>query len=221
MTIKQRQLLLTYLGYDPGTIDGLDGQKTRAAVKAFQQDFVGLAVDGVAGAATEKALRHAVAYGMPEKKQITTTEDSTAADKDSLTTDKAGIFWDNLKHFKREEMRCPCGKCGGFPVEPAEKLMRMLDTDIWEHFQAPITIVPLPPNDPHAGGSGVRCQAYNDSLRGSVPNSRHVQGKAADIIVRGFFGSAVKGYCDSLVKAGKLRYCYVIGGGNSVHVDIL
>lgn len=221
MTIKQRQLLLTYLGYDPGTIDGLDGQKTRAAVEAFQQDFVGLAVDGVAGAATEKALRHAVAYGMPEKKQITTTEDSTAADKDSLTTDKAGTFWDNLKHFKREEMRCPCGKCGGFPVEPAEKLMRTLDTDIWEHFQAPITIVPLPPNDPHAGGSGVRCQAYNDSLRGSVPNSRHVQGKAADIIVRGFSGSAVKTYCDSLVKAGKLRYCYVIGGGNSVHVDIL
>ncbi len=146
---------------------------------------------------------------------------TTGHNKDSLATDKTGTFWDDLKHFKREEMRCPCGKCGGFPVEPSEKLMRTLDTDIWEHFQAPITIVPLPPNDPHAGGSGVRCQAYNDSLRGSVPNSRHVQGKAADIIVRGFSGSAVKAYCDSLVKAGKLRYCYVIGGGNSVHVDIL
>lgn len=67
MTTRQVQNLLDYLGYDPGTIDGLDGQKTRAAVKAFQQDFAGLAVDGVAGAATEKALRHAVAYGMPEK----------------------------------------------------------------------------------------------------------------------------------------------------------
>ena len=215
MTIKQQQLLLAYLGYDPGTIDGVNGPKTKAAIKAFQQDFGGLAVDGVAGTATQKAFRHAVAYGMPEREQTTNSEDSSA------TGSKTGTFWDDLRHFKREEMRCPCGKCGGFPVEPAEKLMRTLDADIWEHFQAPITIVPLPPNDPHAGGSGVRCQAYNDSLRGSVPNSRHVQGKAADIIVRGFSGSAVKAYCDSLVKAGKLRYCYVIGGGNSVHVDIL
>ena len=215
MTIKQQQLLLAYLGYDPGTIDGVTGPKTKAAIKAFQQDFGGLAVDGVAGTATQKALRHAVAYGMPEREQATDSKDS------STTDGKTGTFWDDLKHFKREEMRCPCGKCNGFPVEPAEQRMRTLDTDIWEHFQAPITIVPLPPNDPHAGGSGVRCQAYNDSLRGSVPNSRHVQGKAADIIVRGFSGSAVKAYCDSLVRAGKLRYCYVIGGGNSVRVDIL
>lgn len=35
MTIRQIQLLLDYLGYDPGTIDGADGAKTRAAVKAF------------------------------------------------------------------------------------------------------------------------------------------------------------------------------------------
>jgi len=215
MTINQQQLLLAYLGYDPGAIDGVTGPKTKAAIKAFQQDFGGLTVDGVAGTATQKALRHAVAYGMPEREQTTDSKDSSA------TGSKTGTFWDDIKHFKREEMRCPCGKCNGFPVEPAEKLMRTLDTDIWEHFQAPITIVPLPPNDPHAGGSGGRCQTYNDSLRGSVPNSRHVQGKAADIIVRGFSGSAVKAYCDSLVKAGKLRYCYVIGGGNSVHVDIL
>lgn len=214
MTVKQIQALLIYLGYAAGPLDGVDGPQTQAAVKLFQQDFGGLTVDGVAGTATQKALRHAVAYGMPERQQ-------TTDGNDSLATGKTDTFWDDLKHFKREEMRCPCGKCGGFPVEPAEKLMRTLDTDIWEHFQAPITIVPLPPNDPHAGGSGVRCQAYNDSLRGSVPNSRHVQGKAADIIVRGFSGSAVKAYCDSLVKAGKLRYCYIIGGGNSVHVDIL
>lgn len=215
MTVKQIQALLIYLGYAAGPLDGVDGPQTQAAVKLFQQDFGGLAVDGVAGTATQKALRHAVAYGMPERERPTDSKDSSATDS------KTGTFWDELKHFKREEMRCPCGKCGGFQVEPAEKLMRTLDTDIWEHFQAPITIVPLPPNDPHAGGSGVRCQAYNDSLRGSVPNSRHVQGKAADIIVRGFSGSAVKAYCDSLIRAGKLRYCYVIGGGNSVHVDIL
>lgn len=35
MTIRQIQCLLVYLGYDPGAIDGADGQKTRAAVRAF------------------------------------------------------------------------------------------------------------------------------------------------------------------------------------------
>ena len=212
MTTRQIQDLLDFLGYGPVDNDETIGPITQEAVKTFQR-CEGLADDGIPGPLTEAQLLNAVAARRYYK--AGTTENS------GTVCEKTGTFWESLKHFKREEMRCPCGKCGGFPVEPAEKLMRTLDADIWEHFQAPITIVPLPPNNPHAGGSGVRCQAYNDSLRGSVPNSRHVQGKAADIIVRGFSGSAVKAYCDSLVKVGKLRYCYVIGGGNSVHVDIL
>ena len=128
-------------------------------------------------------------------------------------------WWADIRHFKRAEMRCPCGKCNGFPVEPEERLMRILDTDIWEHFNRPIAIIPLSGN-PHAGGSGVRCQAYNDSLPGSVPNSRHTQGKAADIIVSGFSGEMVNAYCQTLVARGVLNYAYQIGGGQSVHVDI-
>ena len=62
MTTKQIQLLLTYLEYDPGPIDGLDGANTRDAVKAFQR-AEGLTVDGVAGMQTEKALLDAVANG--------------------------------------------------------------------------------------------------------------------------------------------------------------
>ena len=127
MTIRQIQLLLDYLGYDPGTIDGADGAKTRAAVKAFQRDFGGLTVDGIAGTATEKALRHAIAYGMPEKKK------QTAAAEDSAAT-KTGTFWDDIQYFKRSEFRCPCGKCGGFPVEPKEGIVRAVDRmrgDFW------------------------------------------------------------------------------------------
>lgn len=52
MTTKQIQLLLTYLEYDPGPIDGLDGANTRDAVRAFQR-AEGLTVDGVAGAEPE------------------------------------------------------------------------------------------------------------------------------------------------------------------------
>lgn len=216
MTIKQIQALLIYHGFDPGTPDGIMGKKTAEAVRQFQAR-VGLTADGVPGELTQKALRTYMDTPMPEKpaesQQEAVTEDNPAL---------AGHppWWKTIKHFTPMEMRCPCGRCGGFPKEPEEKLMRILD-DIREHFEVPITIVPLPPNNPHAGGSGVRCQAYNDSLSGSVPNSRHVQGKAADIIVRGFSGSAVEAYCQSLVKQGRLRYCYVIGGGNSVHIDIL
>ena len=36
MTTKQVQCLLAYLGYDPGGIDGVDGQKTRQAIRNFQ-----------------------------------------------------------------------------------------------------------------------------------------------------------------------------------------
>lgn len=216
MTIKQIQALLIYHGFDPGTPDGIMGKKTAEAVRQFQTR-VGLTADGAPGELTQKALRTYMDTPMPEKpaesQQGAVTEDNPAL---------AGHppWWKTIKHFTPMEMRCPCGKCGGFPKEPEEKLMHILD-DIREHFGVPITIVPLPPNNPHAGGSGVRCQAYNDSLSGSVPNSRHVQGKAADIIVRGFSGSAVEAYCQSLVKQGRLRYCYVIGGGNSVHIDIL
>lgn len=52
VTIKQIQSLLTYLGYNPGAVDGADGANTRDAVKAFQR-AEGLTVDGVAGAEPE------------------------------------------------------------------------------------------------------------------------------------------------------------------------
>ena len=39
MTTKQIQCLLTYLGYDPGQIDGVDGPKTHAALGASRTDY--------------------------------------------------------------------------------------------------------------------------------------------------------------------------------------
>ena len=34
MTVKQSQCLLTYLGYNPGPIDNVDGSKTHVALEA-------------------------------------------------------------------------------------------------------------------------------------------------------------------------------------------
>lgn len=55
--LKSVQEILKDMGgpYDPGPVDGVDGPKTRAAVKQFQGDN-GLTVDGIAGPNTRKKL---------------------------------------------------------------------------------------------------------------------------------------------------------------------
>ena len=56
MTISDLQRALAAAGFDPGSVDGIAGPKTRAAVRAFQTAR-GLGVDGVAGPLTWAALR--------------------------------------------------------------------------------------------------------------------------------------------------------------------
>jgi peptidoglycan hydrolase-like protein with peptidoglycan-binding domain len=46
--VRQLQLALTDLGYDPGGVDGKFGSKTEAAVKRFQADRE-ITVDGIVG----------------------------------------------------------------------------------------------------------------------------------------------------------------------------
>ena len=119
MTVKQKQCLLYYLGYYVGNIDGKWGQLSEISTRSFQADY-GLKVDGICGAATEKALKHAITYGMPVK--------------------ESEMIWDkNIKYFSRSEFRCKCGKCGGFPVEPSWELLEVLDK-IREHFGAPVRV---------------------------------------------------------------------------------
>ena len=204
MTIKQKQHLLAYLGYYVGTVDGEWGTLSKTATKAFQKDF-GLEADGICGTETEKALKHAVAYGMPAKEVET----------DNNVGNKTGTFWDEIKYFTRDEFRCPCGKCGGYPVEPKEALVRIAD-EMRGAFGKAVIIVPP---DGHSGGSGVRCQAYNDSLSGSAKNSRHLDGKAIDFSAPGVPGSTIEAYLNKLLNAGKIRYWYKITSG-SYHMDI-
>lgn len=53
--VKTLQTKLNNWGYDAGTVDGIFGSKTQAAVKRFQQKN-GLVVDGIVGAKTAAAL---------------------------------------------------------------------------------------------------------------------------------------------------------------------
>ena len=198
MTIRQTQCLLDYLGYDPGPIDGLDGANTRDAVKAFQA-AEGLTVDGVAGAQTEKALLDAVANGRVYKPP------DGATDKTVSVAAGAPSWWADIRYFKRSEpyIACSCGKCGGFPVEPAEKLMRLADA-VREAAGKPM--VPT---------STVRCKTHNAEV-GGVWNSRHLLGHAMDFRIPGLSAAEVLG----IVRQQKnVVYCYAIDAQH-VHMDI-
>ena len=193
MTTLQIQALLTYLGYDPGEVDGLPGKNTRRAVLAFQAQE-GLSQDGSPGPLTQAALLEAVANGRFRAEDAQTPEETT------------GTFWDGIRYFAREEFRCKCGGryCNGFPAEPEEQLVRIADA-LREQAGAPITV-----------SSGVRDQTYNDTLDGSVKNSRHILGKAMDFCVRGW--PSAKTLAAVQNRPG-IRYAYAIDG-NYVHMDV-
>lgn len=192
MDTRQIQALLVYLGYDPGEVDGLPGKNTRRAVLAFQAQE-GLEQDGSPGPLTQAALLEAVACGRCRQAQASGAQ-------------TVPEWWADIRYFKRTDsgIACPCGRCGGFPVEPTERLMRLADR-VREAAGAPM-----------CPSSTVRCQAHNDELSGSVPNSRHLSGKAMDFCIRGW-GSAKT---LALVKQKpEVRYTYAIDD-SYVHMDV-
>lgn len=198
MTIKQIQSLLTYLGYNPGAVDGADGANTQAAVRRFQQ-AEGLGVDGVAGSKTQAALLAAVAAG-----RVYVPPDNTSGTA-GTSGGAGGSWWSDIKYFTRDEpyIACPCGRCGGFPVEPAEKLMRLADA-VREAAGKPM--VPT---------STVRCKTHNAEV-GGVRNSRHLLGHAMDFRIPGLSAAEVL----SIVRQQKnVVYCYAIDAQH-VHMDI-
>lgn len=119
MTIKQKQCLLYFLGYYIGNLDGVWGTLSKTATKAFQKDF-GLTADGDCGTETEKALKHAVCYGIAKKQESI----------------QSGDFWDGIKYFKKSEFRCKCG-CGADSMN--ETLIRVADRTR-AHFGVPVTV---------------------------------------------------------------------------------
>ena len=166
MTIKQRQALLLFLGYYVGNVDGKWGTLSQTATKAFQSDY-GLNATGDCDATTEKALKHAVAYGMPVK-------------------EKPVCFWDEINHFKRNEFKCKCGRCGGFPVEPSEELVLILEK-IRKYFGKPVII-----------NSGIRCATHNANVGGATA-SQHLKGTAVYIVVKDVSPERVAKYAETLL----------------------
>ena len=177
MTIIQKQCLLRYLGHYPGDVDGIWGPASIAATESFQRG-AGLDADGCFGPETEDAILAA----------ITRREEG---------------WWQSIRFFSRQEFRCRCGRCGGFPAEPREALLREADA-LRLHFGAPVTVT-----------SGVRCENHNAAV-GGVANSRHLTGKAMDFSVAGKGAEEVLAY---LHPRTGLRYAYAIDSRH-VHMDV-
>ena len=160
MTDKQKQHLLAYLGYYSGSIDGIWGEQSQRATIDFQRAYMEQAeVDGVFGAATEKRILEVIATGEQPKEGVIIDTDPD--------------WWKDIRYFTRAEFRCPCGKCGGFPVEPDEKMVRTVDA-IRAKLGKPIGIV-------DSGGSGVRCPEHNAKVGGVATSYHHLKGMAADL----------------------------------------
>ena len=191
MTAKQMQHLLGYLGFYAGIPDGIWGRLSREATKEFQAGY-GLEEDGVFGPATEKRILEVIATGEQPAKQAKTAPETGGGED----------WWKGIRYFTRAEFRCLCGRCGGFPAEPAEKLVRLAD-QVREHFGAPA----LP-------SSGVRCPEHNKEV-GGVWNSFHLAGKALDFRVQGRSAAEVLAF----VKTLPVHYAYAIDG-SYVHMDV-
>ena len=170
MTIKQKQCLLAYLGYYAGEIDGSFGPLSVAAAKAFQQDFGGIAVDGICGEQTEKALKHAVAYGIEKKTDSTDYTGVQNNSTENSTNGNTGTFWDEIRYFTRDEFACKCGGryCNGYPAEIDAGMVKITD-QIRARIGKPIHV-----------NSGLRCNVHNANV-GGVSNSQHLYGNAADL----------------------------------------
>lgn len=191
MTNKQKQCLLAYLGYYDGQLDGIWGEQSRGATVGFQVHYMGPDdADGDFGPKTETRILEAIASGEKPNENI---------------LPEAADYWKDIRYFTRAEFRCPCPRCGGFPVEPDKTLVLLAD-QVRDHFGAPSTV-----------SSGVRCQAHNDELDGSVKNSYHVRGKAMDFCVRGVPGATLLAY----VKTMPVHYAYQINGSDFVHMDVI
>ena len=171
MTIRQTQCLLTYLGFDPGPVDGVDGPRTRGALAEF--------LAGSGGDPDAALLAAVAAYRRPES------------------------FWDGIRYFTRREFACPCPRCGGFPAEPAEQLVKIAE--------ATRTAAGVPMHI----SSAVRCPAHNAEV-GGVANSRHLSGRAMDFCLTGKTAAEALAL---VTKQPGIVYAYAIDG-SFVHADI-
>ena len=191
MNIKQKQCLLTFLGYDTGGVDGIWGNKSRHALQRCQEDL-GIPADGIWGEQTEAAVLEAVC--------ACPTEELEDTGQNALE-----VLFRGIRYWKSEEFRCQCGGkyCSGFPALPDRSLLELVD-DLRHRA-----------GKPAHRSSGLRCTTWN-TLQGGVANSRHMRGKALDFCIEGDSGTQLLAMAQA---DPRTNYAYIIDG-QYVHVDV-
>ena len=202
LNVVQRQMNLKFLGYYEGKIDGLVGNGTISAYENFQRDY-GLVVDGIYGPKTDAKLVEVI---KEEQRKYGVYPDGIAGPITNNARDNYSLSWDNIKYFKKEEFTCKCG-CGLNNINL--KLVQILD-EIRERLGCPVIVT-----------SGTRCSRHNKEVQG-VADSRHVRGKASDIVATVGTKDRVLSICKEYVASGRARYTYTnnTNMGNAVHIDI-
>lgn len=130
----------------------------------------------------------------------------SATDTNVGGKEETETFWDSIKYFTPDEIRCKCGGkyCDGFPHEMQPLVMQILDrARAWTG--QPIVIV-----------SGLRCEEWN-RIQGGVSNSQHMFGEAVDVY---FYGKTPGAALAWLQSQPDVRYAYQIDGSNNIHFDI-
>jgi uncharacterized protein YcbK (DUF882 family) len=106
------------------------------------------------------------------------------------------------KNFNRYEFKCRCNKCNFATVDV--ELIKLLEK-IRRNFNGkPITI-----------NSGSRCQKHNRDI-GGHPKSKHTQGIAADIVIKGVPPLEIYQYVDSIAPNKYGLGCYK----TFTHIDV-
>lgn len=111
--------------------------------------------------------------------------------------------YDKFKNFNKKEFRCP-KYCSGFPVEMKHQTIEVLQR-ARDYFNSPCLV-----------SSGIRCKKYNNALKNSAENSKHLYGKAIDCSINGISGNKLKRF---FKKQPEVKYTYIIKK-NWVHFNI-
>lgn len=181
-------------------------EKIRAyAAELLNETASLLTVDGVIGDATIQAIKDYQKENELEVDGVVGLNTALKLWGKELITPVKVRDWNLYPGFSRDEFVCKCGGkyCNGDTAEMDTALLDILQKIRDKYGVAIVT-------------SGVRCPQHNRNV-GGVGNSRHVNGKAADIYIKGctVSGKTLVNYAYSL----GCRYSYCIDE-YAVHIDV-
>ena len=151
---------------------------------------------------SEKVLKLRASYGEAFYEELVGKGES------NMTVYTKGVAVQLSKNFKSTEFDCNGkGCCSSTPID--KELVKILQM-IRDRFGASVKV-----------NSGYRCITHNAKVSGASTNSKHMQGIAADIVVKGVHPMRVARYIETIPSFYGRIGCYTWDdkGNGFVHVD--